>query len=63
MKNIKMYTKKYNRPAKISKETEETCTQFPAIFATCTNHKQKQFQAKIHSSSCWKHFKYNKTNR
>lgn len=63
MNSINMYNKKYNKLVKISKETEETHTQFSAVFATCTNHKQKQFQAKIHLSSCWKHFKYNKTNK
>lgn len=62
MNSIKTYTKKYNKPLKTSKETEETSTQFPAICVTFTNHKQKQFQAKTHLSSCWKHFKYNKTN-
>lgn len=63
MNSIKTCTKKYNKPVKASKETEETCTKFPAIFATRTNHKQKQFQPKIHLSSCWKHFKYNKKNK
>lgn len=47
MNSIKTYTKKYNKPVKTSKDTEETCTKFPAVFAACTNHKQKQFQAKI----------------
>lgn len=45
------------------KKTEETCTQFPAIFATSTNHKQNQFKAKIHLLRCWKYLKYSKTNK
>lgn len=62
MADIRTYAKKYNKPVKTSKETEETSIQFLATLVTCTDHMQKQFQAKIHLSSCWKHFKYNETN-